>query len=302
MSDCTVFLTGGTGFIGRRLLDRLVKDRRCRLRALRRLPGAVSTDAGVEAVIGDLRDAGSYERRLVGCDVIVHLAGVTGNAAPEDYVAANVDGTRALIGASRRAGVSRMIFVSSIAATFPADAAYHYARSKQRAEASVRESGLNFLIVRPTIVLGRDSPIWARLRGLAQLPIMPILGDGTARVQPILVDDVAAFLAESVEMEPLPDRAVDLGGPDTMTFEALLRRIRRAVRGRETGAVHLPIRPLIRGLAAMERWGIRALPVSAGQFAAFTNDTVAADDPLVRRMLPRAKTVDEMVRELTADA
>lgn len=296
MADCTIFLTGGTGFVGRRLVARLSAERRCRLRVLRRSPDPSGAAAdGVETVTGHLLEPASYEQVLRGCELIMHLGAVTGKAAPADYFSANVDGTRRLVEAAVRSGVQRMVFISSIAATFPRIDAYPYAQSKQRAEVVVRDSGLNYLTVRPTIVLGAESPIWLRLRDLARLPIMPVIGDGTARVQPIDVDDVVAFLASLVDVSPLPDRVVELGGPETVTFEELLRRIRRSLRGDDSRVVHLPVRPIIRVLASMERWALPILPVTAGQLSAFVNDSVAEPDLLVARMAPRMKTIDEMV-------
>src|SRR5207249_11038415 len=139
-------------------------------------------------------------------------------------------------------------------------------QSKQRAEQAVCESGLNYLIVRPTIVLGKGSPIWSKLLALAGLPVMPILGDGHVRVQPIYVDDVATFLLSMIAVSNLPDRAVDLGGPDVVTFEDLLRRIGRALRGRDATVVHLPARGTIALLAWMVLWLTpNLLPVPAGQ-------------------------------------
>ncbi len=296
-----LFLTGGTGFIGRQLLARLTSESAPRVRVrclIRRSTLPAKVPGGVEVAFGDLREPATYVEALSGTDVVVHLAGATGKARPAEYFAVNSGGTRALLDACGRAAVRRVIFVSSIAATYPDKTAYYYAQSKQQAEQAVRDSGLNYLIVRPTLVLGTGSPIWERLVALACLPIMPVLGDGPVRVQPIHVDDVVTFLASMIGARTLPDGAVDLGGPEALTFEDLLRKIRRAVRGRESPIVHLPARRAIVLLAWMERWLSPILPVTAGQLSAFVNDSTAAYHPLVEEKVPSMKTVDEMLRLL----
>ncbi len=127
---------------------------------------------------------------------------------------------------------------------------------------------------------------------------MPVLGDGPVRVQPIHVDDVVTFLASMIRVRTFPNDSVDLGGPEALTFEDLLRRIRRAVRGRESPIVHLPAHRAIVLLTWMERWVSGLLPVTAGQLSAFVNDSTAVYHPLVREKIPSMKTIDEMLQLL----
>jgi NADH dehydrogenase len=293
-----LFLTGGTGFIGRRLVAALMHARVDRVRCLiRSAASAVGEQDSVETVVGDLRNPSTYAQALRGCDVVVHLAAMTGKAKPEEYVAVNVEGTRNLLGECTRAGVRRVIFVSSIAATYRDKKAYYYAESKALAEQLVRESGLNYLIVRPTFVLGEGSPIWHRLVSLAALPVAPVFGDGRVRVQPIYVGDVVTFLVAMIGRQALPDEAVDLGGPDVMTLEDLMRGISRAVRGREAPIIHVPVRGAMAVLARAERWLFPILPVSAGQFSSFINDSVVTHGPVEPRDVPKT-TMSEMLQRL----
>jgi NADH dehydrogenase len=189
----------------------------------------------------------------------------------------------------------RPIHQHEIAGGLPDRRAYHYAESKRLAEEAVRASGLPYLIVRPTVVFGDGSPTWNKLVALARMPVMPVFGDGRARIQPIHVDDVVAYLIAMLDVPVLPQGAVDLGGPDVVTIEALLRRIRRTIRGRESPVVHLPAHGAMRGLALVERWLDGVLPVRAGQLSPFIYDTVAASGPVVPPALPRMKSIDEML-------
>ena len=154
-----LFLTGATGFIGRRLLPALDAERVGPVHCLVR--GPVKLAAGAHLVTGDLLDPSSYAAALAECDTVVHLAALTGKASFKEHRRVNVKGTAALLEACREVGVKRFIHVSTIAVTYPDQDVYAYAQTKTEAEELVRVSRLDFAIVRPTIVLGPGSPLGA---------------------------------------------------------------------------------------------------------------------------------------------
>ncbi len=293
----TLFVTGISGLVGRALLERL-GPRRARILGLcRNVTAAPGTN--VELVPGDLTDPSAWEARLAGVDTVVHVAASTGKVRAAEHERVNVGGTRLLLEAARRAGVRRFLFVSTIAATYPELEHYPYGRSKLRAEELVRGSGLEWSILRPTIVLGKDAPAWHGLVGLARLPVLPIFGAGRVRVQPVVVEDLADAIAEWIADDTLLGRDLDLGGPDVLSFEDLLRRVRLALKGSEGPVVHLPARAMIRVLAALEGPLLPVLPLSAGQLYAFVHDGAAAANPLAERMAPGMKSIDDVIAELT---
>jgi NADH dehydrogenase len=295
-----LFLTGSTGFLGGHLLDALRASGDCEVRCLvrREVPPAGARGGPVEYVRGDLTEPGTYIHALADADVTVHLAAATGRVGPEVCDQVNVGGTAALLAASRERGVRRFVFVSSIAATYPSKYASHYAQSKAKAEQVVQSGGLSYEIVRPTLVLGRGSPVWEGLVALARLPVMPVFGPGRARTQPVFIDDAVACLQAAIR-EAGSGVSSDLGGPDVVTIEDLLRRIRRAVRGGDRPVLHVPARPVLMLLAGVERWLRELLPVTAGQLAVFVNDSAVHEAPPPGRPVP-AVGVDDMVRRLTA--
>lgn len=297
LARAPVFVTGGTGFIGRQVVAALAQAG-ARLRCLTRGGVAPAGPGSIEPIHGELEKPESYLESLRGAGVVLHLAAKTGKGRQSDYVRANLEGTRALLQACRQAGVSRFVYVSSIAATFADKTAYHYADTKWQAEQAVRESGLAYLIVRPTIVFGHGSATWYNLSMLARLPVIPVFGDGRVRVQPIDVHDVAGYLVAMLDESALPNRAVDLGGPDVVSMEELLRRIHRARRGREAAVIHVPVRRAIQFLAWVEPWAGGVLPVTAGQLAAFVNDSTARPDPSVAAHVPHMTTLDAMLERL----
>ncbi len=299
-----VFLTGATGFIGRHLLRQLTGSRIasvvCLVRDPERLRALAPSELSLTAVRGDLGEPATYVQALAGCDVVCHLAALTGNASPAAHHAVNAEGTRALVEAARGAGVPRFLHVSTIAVRYPEREHYPYAREKESAEAVVRGSGLDFTIVRPTIVLGSGSPIGQSLLALARAPVTPMFGDGRTKVQPVDATDVAACLLALMERENLGGGTFELGGADVLTFDELLSEICREARGREPRLVHLPVDLIIGALRLAERLSPFALPVGSGQFYAFRYDNDAAPAPLLDRLLPRRRGVDEMVSDLVA--
>jgi NADH dehydrogenase len=185
--------------------------------------------------------------------------------------------------------------VSSVAATYRDTTLYHYADSKAEAEESVRMSGLPYVILRPTLVLGRNSPMWVGLATLAGLPVMPIFGNGTVRTQPVYVGDVVKWLLKAVNDRRGDGRAIGFGGPDVVSVETLLRRIRRKLRGKDSGVVHVPAVPAISLLASVDRWLGSRLPITAGQLSLFVNDSTAVADASTPETVPEAVTLDQMI-------
>jgi NADH dehydrogenase len=293
-----IFLTGATGFIGRHLLD-LLDESRCELvvclvRDPAKLAGKSRATTYVKAVPGDLLKPEKYAAELRGIDVVCHLAAALGKSTPEEMERVNVEGTRVLLEAARAAGVKRFLHVSTIAVTFPEKRHYPYARTKERAEKVVRSSELDWAIVRPTIVLGPGSGWGKKLLALATAPIPFLFGSGRTRMQPVDVRDVARFLAEIMAMPSLGRETVELGGPDVLTFDEFIAKIRAD----STPILHVPAGPLVAALGALERPLRSILPVTAGQFYGFLHDTTAAPHALAGRLVPAKRNVDVMIEEL----
>lgn len=301
----TLFATGVSGFIGRALLARLAPrrvpdgkgERPTRVIGLSRNVTAMSIP-NVELVRGDLLAPDAWAKHLAGVGVVLHAAAATGKLRPEEYERVNVEGTRALIEACRSAGVRHLRYVSSIAAGYPDLERYPYGRSKRAAEELVRQSGLSWSILRPTIVLGRRSALWESLRGLASLPLIPVFGTGAVRVQPIHVDDLCDVLADWTFDESLAGGTFDAGGPDALSMEDLLQRIKQAVQGRRGAVLHVPLAPLMGGLRLLEGPLFALLPLSSGQLYAFAHDSTAAPNALLARHQGAMRGIDALLAEL----
>lgn len=293
-----LFVTGGTGFIGCRVLEQ-VRVRGLEASCLARSPGAPSE--GLTWVEGDLLDADSYRAALEGCRVVLHMAALTGKARPAEHERVNVEGTRALLDAAKAAGVERFVFVSTIAVRYPEKKAYPYARAKEAAEALVKASGLDFTILRPTIVFGEGSPIYASLAGLAKAPVTPLFGDGRTCLQPILHDDVAAALVDAIDDPQARGATIDLGGPDQLTFDALMQKLRGQQGNGPGPLVHLPAGLASGTLSMLEPLLLPVLPVTAGQIYAFRYDSTAEPTPFLEARIGGFTGIDAMLEASKAD-
>ena len=297
----SLFITGARGFIGRRLLARLNPRNYDQVYCLSRgdtknytTPNAV----GFTWLEGSLFDADNYARYLNSDVTVVHLAALTGKAAADQYFAVNREGTKYLLARCRERRVESFLYVSSIAAKYPDKSDYYYAQSKLQAEEVVRKSDLCHVIVRPTIVLGREFSGWQLLSRLARLSWVPVVGDGSTQIQPIEVDDLVDAMMTVIEENDFHNETFDLGGPDVLSVEDFLVKVHRLYHQSNPRVVHLPYGPLRRTLCLAEACFSSMLPLNAGQLSLFVQDGTIAANRLYARHRPRMKGIDLVLQLL----
>lgn len=268
-----LFITGGSGFVGTALLRRLAERAVADAAVLTRSHGGTGTEGpGWRWLYGDLLDSSSYRTALERGGTVLHLAAATGRASARRHREVNVEGTSRLLAAARRAGSGRIVYVSSIAARFEDIRYYPYAAAKREAERLVRESGIPYTIVRPTMVFGPGSPVEQGLRRLATAPVPFVFGSGDVRVQPVDVEVLAQRLIEVVEATDASGDVLEIGGPEILSLNELLERLRRASGKGPARIRHIPVRPVRAILAGIEAVIGPRLPITAGQLASFIND------------------------------
>jgi NADH dehydrogenase len=236
-----VLVTGATGFVGPAVANAIV-DAGHEVRVLERKPGSWSK-AGIrcqEAVEGDMTDPESLRRAVAGRDVVVHLVAIR-QGRPEQFQRIMVEGTRNLIAAAKEAGVKRLVLMSALGTSEETKDLVPYYNAKWQQEKDLEASGLEFVIFRPSFVFGRDGGILPTFRKLARLtPVTPITGPGTQRIQPIWIDDVAAYFAAAVDKPEAANRTFELGGPDAVSWNEFWERLKRAL-GVRRPSVHVPM-------------------------------------------------------------
>jgi nucleoside-diphosphate-sugar epimerase len=293
-----LFVTGATGFIGRRVLAALRSTPSVEVCCLTRRASSLTSlpvwNGNWRAVTGDLTDPTTYAAEITPGATVVHLAGAVGKRRASAFARDNVAATRTLAATARDRGAAHFVHISSIAAVYPDVAAYTYARSKRDGESIVAASGMPFTILRPTIVLGPGSTLLASLSRLATLPLPIILGRGDIDVQPVHVDDVARVIV-CAALDRWGNETIDVGGPEVVTFDALIAAI-RAARGRPArSAVHLPLTPVRALLSVVEPLLLELMPLSASQLAAFEFSSRAAPSARLVPLLRQFRPLREMV-------
>jgi nucleoside-diphosphate-sugar epimerase len=272
-----IFVTGGTGHIGSHIIGRLldcpeIQDVNCLVRPGRRRQ-CLPESPRLRFTTGDVTDPDSYADELKHCDVVVHLAAVTGIAPREECWRVNHEGTAALVDASQQAGVGYFVFVSSIAAAYPDKWCYDYAQSKAAAEAKVIDSPLRATVIRPTIVTGRDAAVTRGLARLRKGPLLILFGSGNVKVQPIDVCDLARQICRVIVEQPSDD-VIEVGGADVLTLRRFIELL-TSERDSSLIPILLPVRPLRVLLAALRPVMGHRLPLTAGQLALFLNNSTA---------------------------
>ncbi len=238
-----VFVTGATGFVGQYVVAALHAQghevvalvrpgHRARLKPLAQ---------DVSVVYGDVTEASTLEGALRGCEAVINLVGILREAPLRgiSFERVHVEGTRNLIEAARMAGIRRFVQMSANGVK-PEGTPYQV--SKYAAEQLLKQSGLDWTIFRPSVIVGDTLGRTGFVDEIAQLMtfalFFPLFGDGAYRLQPICVTDVAAVFARSLSLSDSIRQVYALGGPEVISYRELVARIARAV-----GKPWLPLVP-----------------------------------------------------------
>jgi uncharacterized protein YbjT (DUF2867 family) len=293
-----ILVTGATGFIGPTVV-RALRERDLPVRALVRRPSgnAASTLAswGAELVQGDMTDTESVRRAVAGADVVVHLVAIRQGRA-EDFQRVMEQGTRDLVVAAREAGIRRFVLMSALGTSEETKDLVPYYHAKWEQEQTLRGSGLEHVIFRPSFVFARDGGILPTFRKLARLtPVTPIIGSGAQRIQPIWIEDVAAYFAQSVDHAEAANRLFELGGPDAVSWNEFWERLKRAL-GMRRPSVHVPV-GLMRVNALLTERLPGNIPLTRDLLTMLEHgDNVVMNDDAVRTFKLPLVPLDEQLR------
>jgi len=274
MKPLSIVVLGGTGFLGTRLVARLIKDGhgvtvlsrdREQHKHLLVLPGLTLENC-------DVYDEAQLSERFRGKDVVVNLVGILNERAHTEL-------TRVVLQAGRSAGVSRLLQVSALAAATGAPS--HYLRTKGEAEKLVRDTApFDWTIFQPSVMFGPGDSFLNRFANLlAAVPVVFPLARADARLQPVLVDDVIEAMLRCLRGGPTSRQTYQLGGPQVFTLREIVQLVAKLT-GRRRWIIGLP--------NVLGRWQAFAMnfvpgrPFSSDNYRSLTVDSVCTEDGFAR--------------------
>jgi NADH dehydrogenase len=293
-----ILVTGGTGFVGPRVVHAL-RERDKPVRALVRDPsGREATTLaawGAELVQGDMTDPAGLRRAVEGSDVVVHLVAIR-QGSEQQFRRVMEEGTRELVAAAKGAGVKRFVLMSALGTSEQTKDLVPYYHAKWEQEQTVSGSGLEHVIFRPSFVFAKDGGILPTFRRLARLsPVTPIIGSGKQRIQPIWIDDVAAYFAQGVDKAEAANRVFELGGPDAVSWNEFWARLKRVL-GQRRPSLHVPM-ALMRANALVTERLPGNIPLTRDLLTMLEHgDNVVSNDDAVRTFRLPLVPLDEQLR------
>jgi NADH dehydrogenase len=277
----TVTVFGGSGFLGRHTVRALARAG-YRVRVAVRRPNLAMhlLPAGnvgqIELRKTDVHDADAVADALSGADAAVNLVGVLYSRGRQNFEDLHVRAAETIATAAKREGVTTLVHLSSIGAD--ADAESHYAASKGEGEARLRAVFPGATILRPSIVFGPEDAFFNTFAWLARLsPVLPLIGGGHTRFQPVFVGDVAAAILKCVREPATRGKTYELGGPGVYSFKDLMAFILKTT-GRKRLLLPVPF-----ALARLKAFFLQLLPsplLTPDQVTLLKSDNVVAADAL----------------------
>ncbi len=280
-----VLVTGATGFVGQEVLSQLQRAHHSIRTLVRKRDEPrvrrIQAQYRLEVSEGDVLQADSLTQALAGIQAVIHLVGIISQTAKNSFQEVHVGGTHNMLAAAKQAGVRRFVHMSALGTRANTLSIYH--QTKWAAEEAVRQSGLEWTIFRPSLIFGPHDHfvnLFAKLSRFS--PLLPVMGNGRARFQPVAVEVVGSAFCRCITEPASVGVTFDLCGPDTLSFNQILDEISQAL-GRRRWKLHVPL-SVARTQAAILEWAFpkllgRAPPLNRDQLIMLQEDNVGVGGP-----------------------
>jgi len=290
-----VFVTGSTGFVGNHVLNTLL-DRGHQVRALVR-PGSeykLKEPDKVEVITGDVTESADLIQGMKGCDAAIHLVGIIRAFPNKDitFERLHTEATANVIEAAKETEVPRLLHMSALGAR--EDGPTPYLRTKFAAEELVRQSGLNYAIFRPSLIFGRGGEAIKMFGDMVKKYVVPIIGDGQYRFQPVSVTTVVQGFEKGLDPETAKDQTLDVGGPDNVTFDEIMDTLAR-VMGKSIVKIHMPVLPLRLATSALQH--APGYPLTTDQITMLLEGSTCDEKPFYELLDLTPIPLEQILRE-----
>jgi uncharacterized protein YbjT (DUF2867 family) len=293
----TVVVYGGTGFLGRRLVHRLAAAGANVHVAVRHPEAARSAlpMAGLAQVTffrADVREQTSVAAAMAGADAVVNAVAAYVEKGDVTFESVHVQGAETVAREAVRLGVARLVLISGIGADPQSRSTY--IRSRGRGELAVRQAFPGATIVRPSAMFGPGDALFSTLADLARLlPVLPVIGGGRMRLQPVYVEDVAEAVGRILADPGAVGRTYELAGPRVYTLRDLVKFTLRVVDKRR---LLMPLPFTVAEIQARLFELLPSPPLTTGQVDLLKTDSVASGAlPGLPELNIRAKAIEEVV-------
>ncbi|MDD2851522.1 MAG: complex I NDUFA9 subunit family protein [Desulfuromonadaceae bacterium] len=269
-----IFVAGGTGFVGEYLVRELLANGHS-IRLL--VHGRSIITEGVERIPGDVTSRKSFAPALEGCDAVINLVGIIREFPLRGITFARLhqQATANLLTAAADNGVRRYLQMSALGTRPGAVSAYH--RTKWQAEQAVRDCSREWTIFRPSLIFGpHDSFINMLARQMRLAQVMPVIGSGSYRLQPIHADDVARCFARALILPETVGQTYELCGADRLSYEELLDLIAAALGRPKPWKPHLPLELMKLAIPLLQN--IPQFPITRDQLQMLLEENIGGDE------------------------
>ncbi len=236
-----VLVTGATGFIGRSVVGELLKHNYA-VRCLVHTPGSerVFSDRSVEIYYGDIRDQDSIASACHGVELVINLVSTITPARESDMLSINVEGAANLVSCIENAdSIKRLVHVSVLGANDNPRERYFF--SKWKGEQEIKRTGVSYTIIRPSVITGKSDRFSNILGSLVRLsPVVPVVGHGRNRIQPMVVEDFAYCIVASLGRNDLESKIIEIGGALHLSINEIIDYVCAAM-GRRRIKIHFPV-------------------------------------------------------------
>jgi nucleoside-diphosphate-sugar epimerase len=291
-----IAITGGTGFIGSHLAQRLVSEGHQVVLLARKRRNISVGSAAMTFVPSDLSDPAAIANAVASCEAIAHCAGINREIGEETYRKVHVEGTRNVIKAAQQAGVKKIVLMSFLRARPSCGLAYH--ESKWAAEEIVRNSGLDYTIIKAGMVYGLGDHMLDHLsHALHTFPFFAMVGFKEKGIRPLAIDDLVEVLRASLTENRLSRSTVAITGAEELYLSEAVRRVAR-VTGNNIRMFRAPVWFHL-ALARFWELTMKVPLVARAQVRILSEGVVEPSlpcDALPADLLPKRKFTDEQIR------